>query len=140
MDIQVNFLSVLLAAIANMVVGFLWYSPLLFAKPWMKLMGYTAKNMKAQSKEMGKTYAISFVLAIVTAYVLFHVMAFSANFYGYSATTTALLTGFWMWLGFVAPVQFTSELFGKKNWSLFAINTGYQLTALLVMGLVIAMF
>lgn len=140
MDIQVNFLSVLLAAIANLVVGFLWYSPLLFAKPWMKLMGYTTKNMKEQSKEMGKTYAISFVLAIVAAYVLFHVMAFSSNFYGYSATTTALLTGFWMWLGFVAPVQFTSELFGKKNWSLLAINTGYQLTALLVMGLIIAMF
>jgi hypothetical protein len=36
----VNLLAVLACAIAGMVVGFLWYSPMLFANPWMRLMGY----------------------------------------------------------------------------------------------------
>jgi uncharacterized membrane protein YpjA len=31
----VNLWAVLVAAIATMVVGFLWYSPFLFARPWM---------------------------------------------------------------------------------------------------------
>lgn len=36
----VNLWSVLGAAVAAMVIGFIWYSPLLFAKPWMLAMGY----------------------------------------------------------------------------------------------------
>jgi len=35
----INLWSMLVAAIATMVVGFLWYSPLLFARPWMVAMG-----------------------------------------------------------------------------------------------------
>jgi hypothetical protein len=40
----VNLLSVLGAAVATMVIGFLWYSPLLFAKPWMVAMGYDPED------------------------------------------------------------------------------------------------
>ena len=36
----VNFWGVLVASVATMVIGFLWYSPMLFAGPWMRLMGY----------------------------------------------------------------------------------------------------
>jgi len=49
----VNLLAVLVAAVATMIVGFLWYSPLLFAKPWMTLMGYDP-NDKTKQEEMRK--------------------------------------------------------------------------------------
>jgi uncharacterized SAM-binding protein YcdF (DUF218 family) len=59
---NVNLWSVLVAAIATMVVGFLWYSPLLFARPWMVAMGYDPED-KAKAEELrkgaGKSYAIS---------------------------------------------------------------------------------
>ncbi len=51
---SLNWLAVLVAAISTMVVGFLWYSPLLFAKPWMREMGYDP-NDKAKTDEMKKT-------------------------------------------------------------------------------------
>lgn len=122
-----------------MVVGFLWYGPYLFGKQWMALMGYTQKSMEAAKKEMGKTYAISFVASLLMAYVLSHVMTMSINFFHYEPVTTGLTSGFWMWLGFVAPVQLTEVLFGGKNFKLYAINTGYQLVALLAMGVVLGM-
>src|SRR5260370_10712032 len=53
---SLNWLAILVAAISTMVVGFLWYSPLLFAKPWMKEMGYDP-NDKAKTEEMKKTLA-----------------------------------------------------------------------------------
>ena len=140
MNISVNFLAVLIAAVAAMAVGFLWYSQALFGKPWMKLMGYTAESMKGAQKEMGKTYGISFVLALVTAYVLSHVMGLSMNFFHYTGVSTGLTSAFWMWLGFVMPVQLTEVLFGRKVLNLFAINTGYQLASLLVMGIVLGLF
>ena len=35
----INPWAVLVASVATMVIGFLWYSPILFARPWMRLMG-----------------------------------------------------------------------------------------------------
>ena len=62
---------------------------------------------------------------------------FSMNFYNYPPVTTGVMSAFYMWLGFVLPVQATDQIFGKKNFKLLAINSGYQLLALLAMGLVI---
>lgn len=135
--IEINMIAVLLAAVAAMGVGFLWYSPLLFAKPWTKLMGYTQKDFEKEQKKMGMMYSLSFVFALITAYVLSHVMALSMNFYNYPAIQTGLTSAFWMWLGFVTPIQATDVLFGGKSWKLFYINTGYQLASLLAMGLVV---
>lgn len=128
-----------MAGIASMVVGSIWYSPLLFAKPWMKLMGYTEKSIEEAKKNMRATYGISFVLSLVTAYVLSHVVALSLNFYNYSPVSTGLTSGFWMWVGFIMPVQATEVLFGGKSWRLFSINTGYQLASVLSMGIVIGL-
>ena len=140
MNVEVNYLAILVAGVASMGVGFLWYGPMLFGKPWMKLMGYTAESMEKAKKEMGKTYAMSFVVTLVMAYVLSHVMTLSQNFFHYGRLETGLMTAFWMWLGFVMPVQATDVLFGGKRKKLVAINTGYQLASLLVMGIVISLF
>ena len=137
--IPVNYLAVLVAGVASMAVGFLWYGKMLFGKPWMKLMGYTKEPTKEEKKKMGKTYMISFVFTLFTAYVLTHVMTFSQSFYGYTPVMTGLSSGFWMWFGFVMPVQATDVLFGGKKWKLFGINTGYQLASLLVVGVVLGM-
>ena len=58
----INFWAVLVSAIATMVIGFLWYSPMLFANPWMRLMGIDP-NDKAKLAELqkgaGKTYGMA---------------------------------------------------------------------------------
>jgi hypothetical protein len=140
MGITVNYLAILLASVVSMAVGFFWYSPAVLGKPWMKLMGHTATSLKKAQQEMGKMYAMSFVAALVTAYVLSHIMMLSRHFFGYGPVVTGITTAFWAWLGFVAPVQMTDVLFGNKKWELFAINTGYQLVSLLFMGVVIGLF
>lgn len=138
MNIEINYLAVLAAGVVGMAVGFLWYSPMLFGKMWMKEMGLSAEKMKSAQKEMGKLYALSFVGSLVTAYVLSHVMGLSQNYYSYTEVMTGVTTAFWMWLGFMMPVQMTGTIFSDKNWRLFSINTGYQLVALILMGLVVA--
>ena len=139
MEVQINLLSVLIAAIASMVAGFIYYSPVVVGKPWMKLMGFTEKSMKEAQKKMGPMYALSFVAALVTAYVLAHFVALADYFYGIDPMATALTTAFFAWLGFVMPAQLTDVIFGNKIVKLFAINTGYQLVSLLAMGVVIGL-
>lgn len=140
MNIDVNYVAVLLAGVAATVVGFLWYSPLLLGKPWMKQMGYSSADLKSEQKKMGKYYVVSFVLSLLMAYVLYHVMVMGMNFFQYPKMMSGLSSAFWMWLGFVMPVQATTTIFStEKKWGLFAINTGYQLVSLLAMGVVLGM-
>ena len=128
---SVNLWSVLVAAIATMVVGFLWYWPLLFARPWMVAMGYDPEDKaktEAMQKSAGKNYALSFVASLVSAFVLGKII---------NATTvdTALYgmkIGFAIWLGFVTTVQLTGKLFGNQSTKLYWINTGYQLVCYLI--------
>lgn len=133
----VNLLAVLVAAVATMIVGFLWYSPLLFAKPWMNLMGYDP-NDKAKQEEMrkgaGKLYAISFLCSLVAAFVLGKIIHISTI---HTALHGAKI-GAGVWLGFVTTVQLTDALFSKKPFKLYLINTGYQLACFLAMGTILA--
>jgi hypothetical protein len=127
---------VLVAAIAAFMVGGLWYSPILFARPWMVAMGYDPEN-KQQSEEMkkgaGKLYGMAFLASLVSAAVLaklFSAMGAVQPIYG-------MKIAFAVWLGFVATVQLTATLFGKKSIVLFFIDTGHQFVAYMVMALVL---
>lgn len=144
MEVNVNYLAVLAAAALSMALGFLWYSPAVLGKPWMKLKGYTSEALKAEQKKMGPLYGLSFLVALVTAYVLTHIMTLSRNFYGYDPVMTGVTSAFWAWLGFVMPVQVTATIFGDNlpagrhgKWQLLGIDSGYQLVSLLAMGVVI---
>ena len=136
---SLNWLAVLVAAISTMVVGFLWYSPLLFAKPWMREMGYDP-NDKAKTEEMKKTagpaYAGSMVAGLLSAFTLALIL------HGLRAEDLhfGIMASFHIWLGFVATVQFTGALFMKQSMKLFAINTGYQLVCYLVMGAILTVW
>jgi hypothetical protein len=133
----VNLWAVLVCAVVDMVLGFLWYSPALFANPWMKLMGYDP-NDKAKIAEMqksaGPSYAMSFIASLMAAAVLGKIITMAT-------VTTALYgmkIGFAIWLGFVTTVQLTGALFSRQPAKLYAINTGYQLVCFLAMGAILA--
>ena len=136
---HINLFAVLVAAISTMVVGFLWYSPLLFVKPWMREMGYDP-NDKARMEEMkksaGPAYGGSFVASLVSAFVL----ALFLHWLRAESLDFGVAVGFHVWLGFVATVQLTGVLFMKQSMKLFAINTGYQLVCYLVMSAILTVW
>lgn len=135
MNWNVNWMSLLAAAIANMVIGFIWYSPALFGNQWMKLMGLTNKSMEKMKKNMGSTYGVMFLGALVMAFV-FYQLVWMLNI---TTVDAAVKVGFWIWLGFVATVQLSQVLFGKKSVNLYVIDTGYYLVSLVVMGAVLVL-
>jgi Protein of unknown function (DUF1761) len=135
----INFWAVLVCAVATMVIGFAWYSPMLFAIPWTRLMGYDPADkskMDEMRKGAGKMYGMSFLASIVAAIVL-------AKIIDISSVDTALYgakIGFAVWLGFVTTVQLTGALFSRQPIKLYLINTGYQLVCFLSMGAILAVW
>jgi hypothetical protein len=122
-----------------MVVGFLWYSPILFAKPWMREMGYDPDD-KAKTKEMqksaGPAYLGSFIASLVSAFIL----ALFFHWLHVQSLNLGLLVAFHVCLGFVATVQLSGVLFMKQSLKLFAMNTGYQLACYLSMGAILTVW
>lgn len=135
MPVEVNIVSVLIAAVAAMVVGFIWYSPSVFGAQWTKLTGMKMED--ENNKDMPKTYIIMFGLSVVTAYV----MAYTLSFMQPTTTFLAAQTGFWMWLGFAMPTTATKMLFSKnKKMKLFLIDTGYTLLAFITIAVVLMLW
>jgi Protein of unknown function (DUF1761) len=136
---NLNLLAVLVAAISTMVVGFLWYSPILFAKPWMREMGYDPDDkvrVQEMQKSAGPAYFGAFIASLVSAFVL----ALFFHWLHVQSLELGLMVALHVWLGFVATVQLTGVLFMKQSMKLFAINTGYQLACYLAMGTILTVW
>lgn len=136
--IQVNYIAVLVCGVIAMVLGSLWYGPL-FGKPWMKELGMSKGQMnQAMKKGMAKNYVIMFISSLLLAYVLAHVLGFASNDMGGTSVSNGLQGGFWMWLGFVATTMLGKVLWEGKSLKLYAIDSGYYLALILLMGVTLS--
>ena len=134
--VNVNWLAVLAVAIVQMVVGFVWYSPMLFGNTWMKLSGRKMSDMEKQKANMPKMYGAMFLGALVLGFVLAHSVAYA----GAKTLLDGALVGFWSWLGFIATASLASVLFDGKPFKLYLLNNGHYLVALLISGAVLAVW
>jgi hypothetical protein len=140
MEVPVNYWAVVVAATAAMAVGALWYGPV-FGKQWRALMGISLEEMKAMPLSPMQAMAGGFVVALIMAYVLSHVIAFASSYYAQPSSYMAgLSAAFWMWLGFVATTQVGVVLWEGKRWQLFFLNTTYSLVSMLVMGAILGVW
>jgi hypothetical protein len=134
MDVQINYLGVVVAAISSMIVGSIWYKPQVFGKPWAKLAKVNLKEMGANPVQ---AYGLTFIASLVTAYVLAHVSFLANRFFGNSFMMDAVTTAFWIWLGFTAARLLVHDLFENRPAKLTLLNAAHELITLLVMGAVL---
>lgn len=134
-QVYVNYVAVVAAAIVNMVLGFVWYGPL-FGKQWVALMGWSKEKIEAGNKKMKqegwKTYLLAFAGSLVMAGVLRYSLVFASSYMHASGLYAGVMTGFWMWFGFVAPVTLGAVLWEGKPWKWWVLMNGYYLVALVV--------
>lgn len=137
--VEVNYIAVLLAAVSSMLVGSIWYTPAVFGKAWMKL-AKVKPDKKMTTSETVKLFGLTFIAALVTAYVLAHVTYLSNEFFSNTFLQDALSTGFWLWLGFVAARILTHDLFEGRPGKLTFLNLAHEFVTVMVMALIIGLF
>jgi len=125
---QLNMLAVVAAAVSTFVIGGLWYS-VLFAKPWMRVNGFTEADLRGGSQ--AKIFALSFVFALISAINLAMLVGTPDMTLGMGAFY-GLLAGIWVALGIA-----TVALFERRPWLYSAINGGYWLVSFAVMGAIL---
>ena len=126
---KINLIAVLVAALSSFVMGGIWYSPLLFAKPWMKDTGLT-EDVLAQGNT-AKILGGAFVLAVVIALNLAFFLGADAGWLW--GLTAGALAG----VGWVAASMGTTFLFERKPLRLILIDTGYHAATYALMGAII---
>lgn len=132
-EITINWMAVLIAVVANFILGFLWYTPL-FGNAWAKEMGFDP-SVKPSGGEMAKGMIIMIIGNFFFAYVFAHNMAawsFVPGMNEMPKIGTIMNSAIFTWLGFYLPVDIGTVTWEKKSWKLFGINTGYHLAMLVV--------
>ena len=136
-QVSINYLAVLVSAVASMIIGGLWYSPLLFGKLWIKLSNVTPKQIEeAKKKGMTKAYILMFISSLVMAYIIAHFV----DYVQAVDMITALQLTFWIWLGFIVTVLLSSVLWEGKPVKLFLINISHYLVSIGVMSIILSLW
>ena len=128
MRAYVNWIAIVVSALAGFAVGALWYGPV-FGKVWMRESAVTMD--KARSANMPKLYGMVLVLNLIAAGSL-------DMFIGPNATWRfGLFAGFMTGLTFVATALGVIYLFEFRSLRLWLINAGYQVVIFSVMGTIL---
>jgi|ERR1700704_4953535 hypothetical protein len=131
---HVNYLAVLVAAVAVFVLGWLWYSPLLFYKPWMRLRGLDPVAAMAGAQMPAWKLLIEVGRCLVLAYVLARFVALL----GVSSSMGAVHVGLLLWIGFPVILLAGSVLWDNVPWKVAAIHAGDWLVKMLVIPIIVS--
>jgi hypothetical protein len=126
---KTNYLAIIVAAIADWILGALWYG-VLFSKPWMVLENVTPE--KAQAAGF-LPYLVTIVLNLLIAYVLSQIIAWRNAFTAGRGAAVGVI----LWLGIVGPITYTTYMYEMRPKELFAINEFYPLAGLVLMGAIL---
>lgn len=163
---QLNFLYLTLAALVPLVIGFIWYGPL-FGNAWMKEMGFTKESL--EGKNMTLTFILCFVFSFILAFFLLPATIHQMGVYstlagepGFAESTGTAYTYFQEFIAnygdrfrtfkhgalhgtltgvfLVLPILAIIAMFERKSVKYVAINTGYWIVTLAIMGGIVCKF
>jgi hypothetical protein len=124
---EINLWAVLAAAVSSFLLGGLWYSPLLFLKPWNAAMGRTEED----NGHPAKVFGLSFVFSFLSAYIF-------ATLLGPSPVLSeAVRAGLLVGIGFVGMSFGINYQFANRPLSALFIDGGYHTGQFLLFGLVL---
>ncbi len=157
---HINIIAVLVAALVPMVIGFIWYNPKVLGTAWMHASGMTPE--KGKQTNMAVVFSVSFVMAFLLAFgmqfMVIHQFHVTSLFFkqpiddastemgalyktimdllgtSYRTFKHGALHGFIGGFMMAMPVLTTNALFEGKGFKYIAINVGYWMVTMGIMG------
>lgn len=129
----INYLGVGAATLVSIIIGALWYSPLLFLKPWMLAQG--KEYPCPPQKGAGMAILNAATMSLITALALSEVFTWRQV----NSVEDALVTALLMAVGFTVSNQLLRDRFHMATPMLSLINAANTVVTYLAMGLVLAL-
>jgi len=131
----VNYIAVIIAALAAFGLGAVWY--MVLSKPWLSAMGKTGAELRQHT---GPAKVLPFVISILSLLIMAWMLAGLMGHLGDVTVRGGVITGFFVWLGFVITTMGVNHAFGGAKPMLTLIDGGHWLAVLLIEGAVIGAF
>jgi len=126
-----NYLAIVIAALATFAWGAIYYMTL--SKQWLAAVGITQEQM--QTGRSPAPFIISFVALIVMAWVLAGTVGHLGP--GQVTVKNGIISGLFMWAGFIATTVFVNNAYPGRKYSLSVIDSIHWLGVVVIQGAVI---
>lgn len=130
MELDVNWLAVVVAAVAHQALGALWYG-LLFRTAWLRAMGMSPEEVQAQAP--GGEMAVGAVASLLSAIALALVLTFASD----PTIGDGIAAGAVAGIGFVTAATFMNGAYEQKSPALSAMFGAYYTLGLMIAGAIL---
>lgn len=131
----INYIAVIIATLSGFGLGAVWY--MVLGHAWMRALGKTEAEIK---EGQGAAKALPFIIALVALFVMALMLAGLMGHLGDVSVRNGVISGLFVWVGFVITTMGVNHAFGGASPKLTLIDGGHWLAVLLVMGAVIGAF
>lgn len=129
----VSWTYLIAGTLVTMILGALWYSPLLFAKPWMSSLGLRDGDVA----ESGVPALPGYLSATLYSLAITYTIGFLITNLSVSGAPGVLSVALGLWLVTSGLANLRIKYFEDRPWPLFLIDEGYALVAHLLLGLLV---
>jgi hypothetical protein len=131
---MINMVAVVVCACISLILGILWYMPVLFGKPWMKAVGLKQDDIKPKDRIKG------YLINLVASFIQSLVIAILILNTGTRGIVQGLCIGTAVGAGIVATTIFTNDAYEGRPFSLSLINGVYRLVYFIVIGAILGLW
>lgn len=134
---QLNWLAVVVGALVYFALGALWYSPVLFGRPWQRSIGWDESQAPPQQN------AVTYVLPFIAFVVMSITVALIAAATGTDELGEGIVLGLVLGIGLSLAHTFVDASFSPEKpqpWTWFAINGTYHALGLVIVAVIIAIW
>ena len=129
----INYLAVLIAAVASFAFGAAYYMSL--SRPWLAAIGKTKEELAAAGKGSPVPFIVSIIALAIMAWTLAGIMGHLGA--GQVTVKNGIISALFIWLGFVITTQAVNYAFGQRKPMLTVIDGIHWLGVLVIQGAII---
>jgi hypothetical protein len=128
-----NYLAIVIAAIAAWLAGAGWY--MILGRTWMAALGTTPEKMTEGRQRQG-TF-LPFVYAFIAELLMAWILAGLLGHIGALTIRNGVISAVFCWFGFVMTTMVVNNGFAARDKRLLLIDGGHWLLVLVLMGAII---
>ena len=127
---MINYLAIIVAAIAAVVIGALYYGLLGFGDRQSRMLGATPARPGPMQLATG------LIVGLVNAWVI----ALLSLTLGASSVGDAILLGVLVWIGFAATFKAAQVTFERRPWAVWALQAVHDLVVQVVVAVIVTLW
>src|SRR5690606_21705011 len=134
---EINYWAVLVATVASMIVGAIWYARGVMGARWARLANV---DLDRPARSPLWPMITTVIVTFITAWVQAGASSSAWHFYAGSYFWAAIVTAVTLWAGFTAARLITHDAFEGRSTKLTTLNIAHELITVLVMAVVIGVW